>query len=91
MIKRKKKMVKQAAKKLVFEKEFFNEMDRCIQPYGQMFDIKGISIDRDMLILNEIIRRVLGSSGILEGEPVDIVISDEKIKKMFTEWVNGAY
>lgn len=84
-------MVKQAAKKLVFEKEFFDEMDRHIQPYGQMFDIKGISIDRDMLILNEIIRRVL-DSGVLEGEPVDIVISDEKIKIMlFIEWINGAY
>lgn len=88
--KRKKKMVKQSAKKYVkveFDQDFFDEMDLLIQPYGQIFGVTKFAIDRDEYVLNEMLRR-LKVAGAFKSAVVQVAVSDEKMLKKLQDWLD---
>ena len=84
----KKITAQQRKEQLVFDEAFFERMDQNLLPYQQIFGATGIPVDRDRLILNEIVRQIM-HSGVLEGKPVDIIISDQKMKTMLDGWFAG--
>lgn len=84
-----KKMTAQTKKEqLVFDDAFFSAMKTSLMGYDQFLGTKGITVDYDRLVLNEMIRQLMNSSA-LEGKPVDVIISDPKMSDMLNDWFDG--